>query len=197
MIDTSIDLQENNGVQLLSANSSQLEIDTTGMVPCILTTAPSDCTNGGATYMFWIKQLNGEKGAIVTSPDWGPVREGIRISASNDGKLKAAIFREGVTLNRFHGRVSGFNNHLNSWLHVAIIWYKDPRFEIFFNGRLKTVTQDINYASSSITNEAQMRMKLGVEYITRNTDVKTRNMIIDNLIFCDRPLTQADIDIIV
>ena len=44
MIDTSIDLQENNGVQLLSANSSQLEIDTTGMVPCILTTAPSDCT---------------------------------------------------------------------------------------------------------------------------------------------------------
>ena len=103
------------------------------MSPCILTTAPSDCTNGGATYMFWIKLLNEAGGAILTTLDWASPREGIRISAGNDGKLRAAIFREGATLNRFSGWVPGINDHVNSWLHVAIVWYTDPKYEMFFN----------------------------------------------------------------
>ena len=194
MIDMSIYFQEKNGAQLLSTNSSQLEIDTTGMSPCILTTAPSEC---GATYMFWIKQLDGNGGVILTTLDWSTPREGIRISAGNNDQLHVSIFREGATQNRFSGRVSGINDHIDSWLHVAIVWHTDPKFEIFFNGELKTVNQNADYTSSHTTFEARMRMKLGVEYITRNTAVKTRDMIIDNLLFFDRPLTETDLNFIV
>ena len=94
-------VQINRGVRLNSSNGDQVQIDTTGMEPCILTAVPSDCTNGGATYMFWVKQLDSVKGPILTTMDWGPPREGIRISVGNDGKLKLAIFREGSTENRF------------------------------------------------------------------------------------------------
>ena len=190
-------MQENRGVQLLSANSSQLEIDTTGMSPCILNTAPSDCTNGGATYMFWIKLLNEEGGAILTTLDWDPPREGIRVSAGNNLKINVAIFREGATHNRFSSSISGSGSHIGSWLHVTIIWHTDPKYEVFFNGVAQSVSQSSDYFSSSIIQALQMRMKLGVEYITRVTALKVKSMVIDNLIFYNKPLTQSDIDQII
>ena len=187
-------LQINNGAKFLSANLSQLEIDTTGMSPCILSTAPSDCTNGGATYMFWIKQLSEEKGAILTTLDWSSPREGIRVSAGNNGKLDVAIFREGATHNRFTGSISGFGSHIGSWLHVTIVWCTDPKYEVFFNGVAKSVTQSSDYSSSSTTYAPRMRMRLGVQYITKVNDVKIKSMVIDNMTFYNKPLTQSDID---
>ena len=80
---------------------------------------------------------------------------------------------------------------MNSWLDVAIVWYTDPKFVLFFN-------QGSNYGSlSKVTFELRMRMKLGVEYITRNTAGEAKNMIFDNLMIFDRPLSQREIDLIV
>ena len=167
------------------------------MSPCILSTAPSDCTNGGATYIFWIKLLNEEGGAILTTLDWSPPREGIRVSAGNNGKLNVAIFREGATHNRFTGSISGFGNHVGSWLHATIIWHTDPKYEVFLNGVAQSGSQSSDYSSSSIIHAPRMRMKLGVEYITRVTALKVKSMVIDNLIFYNKPLTQSDIDQII
>ena len=68
---------------------------------------------------------------------------------------------------------------------------------MFFNALSKTVNQGSDYGSSRATLEPRMRMKLGVEYITRNTAGDAKNMIFDNLILFDRPLSQREIDLIV
>ena len=188
--------QIGNGVELLKSNSDQIEINTTGMSPCILTTAPSDCTSGGATYMFWIKLLDGQRGPILSTQDWSNPRKGIRIMGENDGKLKVTIFRQGTTSNRFKGEVLVFNNYIDSWLHVAVVWQNDPRFEIYFNVIEQIVTQGTQYTtsgSSHVTLESRMRMKLGAQYVTFSNTIKTKNMILDNLMLFDKPLTQADI----
>ena len=223
------------------------------MSPCILTTAPSDCTSGGATYMqwriqdfpeegaptpqggapthdlakfsqklheieriwtprggraskillcrsatdmFWIKLLDAQRGPILSTQDWSDPREGIRIMGENDGKLKVTIFRQGTTSNRFKGEVLDFNSYIGSWLHVAVVSHSDPRFEIYFNGMKQIVTQGTQYStsgSSSVTLEPKMRMKLGAQYVTFSNTIKTKNMILDNLMLFDKPLTQADI----
>ena len=191
-------MQENNGVQLLSTNSDQLEIDTTGMSPCILTTAPSDCTNGGATYMFWIKLLNEEGSAILTTLDYNSPTEGMRIEASNDGKYCAAVFRKGPEPNFLNACNAGIGNMIGSWMHVTTVWHTDPKFEVFLDGDSKPMSQPDNYGSSlPMVSEAQMRMKLGLLFLTHGSGVKTRSMIIDNLMLFDRPLTQSDISLII
>ena len=183
-------------MRLNSSNGDQVQIDTTGMEPCILTAVPSDCTNGGATYMFWVKQLDSVKGPILTTMDWGPPREGIRISAGNDGKLKLAIFREGSTENRFSCSVPDLSDFVNDWLHITIVWNTpNPRFDVYYNGILKTFSQGTQYTSSSTTRAATvpLRMFLGRQYVKLNTNNPAKNMILDELVVYDRPFSQSEV----
>ena len=191
-------VQINRGVRLNSSNGVQ--IDTTGMEPCILTAVPSDCTNGGATYMFWVKQLDSVKGPILTTMDWGPPREGIRISAGNDGKLKLAIFREGSTGNRFNCNGPDLNDFVNGWLHITVVWNTpNPRFDVYYNGIPKTFSQGTQYTNSSTTRAATVPLKmfLGRQYVRLNTNNPTKNMILDELSVYARPITQGEVQQII
>ena len=165
-------------MKLLSSNSDQVEIDTTGMSHCILTTAPSDCTNGGATYMFWIKQFDSHVGSILTTLDWSVPREGIRMTVNN-GKLSVDIFREGNSLNRNSAQVENFGDHVESWLHVTIVWHTDPAFQFYYGGTLQLDTSPAYTTSSHNTYEAPLRMILGRLYVTK-VEGQTKNMILDN-----------------
>ena len=80
---------------------------------------------------------------------------------------------------------------------MTIVWRTDPKYEVFFNGVAESVTQSGDYSSSTATYEPRMRMRLGVQYITKVNNVKTKSMVMDNLMFYDRPLTQSDIDKII
>ena len=163
------------------------------MDACILTTEPDDCTNGGATYTFWIKLLDSVNGVILTTLDWGPPREGIRIQAHN-GKLKLLIFREGSWGNRFSCKIPDINDFVNDWLHITVVWNTpNPRFEVYYNGIPKTFSQGTHYGGSHATQAATapLKMFLGRDYVRVNTPPK--NMIFDELVVYDRPLTQGDV----
>ncbi len=67
-------LQVGSGVFLDPATSDEVEIDATGMSPCIL--APPQCISG-ATYMFWVKLHDTISGVVFTTLDWDSPREGI------------------------------------------------------------------------------------------------------------------------
>ena len=134
-------------MRLLSTNSDQLEIDTAGMSPCILTTAPSDCTNGGATYMFWIKLLNEEGSAILTTLDYNSPTKGMRIEAGSDGKFCATVFRKGPESNYFNACNAGIGNMIGSWMHVTTVWHTDQSFEVFLGSYPKPMSQPDKYGS--------------------------------------------------
>ncbi len=183
--------QIGNGVSLDPATSDEVEIDTTGMSPCIL--APPQCTSG-ATYMLWIKLHDTISGVVFTTLDWSSPREGIRFHLDANGKLHVAIFRVGPDLNRFTGTANGFHSNVHAWQHISVVWKTDPKFDVFLDGMSLSVSQGTAYSSSNHqTYEPRMRMFLGREYITRNTAVPTRNMTIDELKVFDRPLEEQEV----
>ncbi len=182
--------QVGNGVYLDHAALDQVEIDATGMSPCIL--APPQCTSG-ATYMFWIKLMDTISGAIFTTLDWSAPREGIRFHVDGNGKFQAAIFRAGPDLNRFQGQTNGFHNNINAWQHITVVWKTDPKYEIYLDGVANTVSQGGVYTSSSGTWAARMRMFVGRQYVTYNNNVKTRKMVFDELILFDSPLEATEL----
>ena len=181
-------------MKLLSDNADQVEIDVTEVADCILTTAPSDSTNGGATYMFWFKQLGTTTGGILTTLDWSPAREGIRFSLVQQKKLQIAIFREGATLNRFEKTVSGLDAYYGTWVHITVVWMTEPRYVVYYNGVMKADLPG-DYGSSSSVSPARLRMKIGSQYIQHGGS--SASMVMDSLMVHDRPLSQSEIDQIV
>ncbi len=185
----SLCFQIGNGVSLDSVTSDEVEIDTTDMNPCIL--APPQCTSG-ATYMFWIKHLNGLGGAILTTMDWHPPSVGIRFEVFASGILYAQIRRYGARLNQFTGHTPGFHDNIDTWQHTVVVWKTDPKLEIYLDGEAKMVSQGVNYADHTKTVAAPMRMFLGREFVTHTASL-TNKMIFDELILFDRPLDADDL----
>ena len=185
----SLCFQIGNGVSLDPATSDEVEIDTTGISPCIL--APPQCTSG-ATYMFWVKHLNNFGGAILTTVDWHPPRVGIMFEVFDDGRFRAIIHRHGATSNRFSGKTPGFHDNIDTWQHTVVVWKTDPKLEIYLDGEAKMVSQGVNYADHTKTVAAPMRMFLGREFVTHTASL-TNKMIFDELILLDRPLGADDL----
>ncbi len=180
-------LQVGNGVFLDPATSDEVEIDTTGMSPCIL--APPQCTSG-ATYMFWVKHLNGLGGAILTTMDWDQPREGIKFEMFNDGRFYILVRKYETNSNKFFGHAPGFHVNIDTWQHIVVVWKIDPKLEIYLDREVKTVSQGSNYQGQ--TYPAPMRMFLGREYVT-HTATLTKKIIFDELILFDRPLDADDL----
>ena len=185
--------QVGNGVKLLSASSDQMEIDTTGMPACILSTAPSDCTNGGATYMFWIKQLDDLGGNLITTT--GGKTEGCIIHVTTGSYLSMQIVRKGSSGNKFYKEVPGMDDFINTWLHVAIVWYPEPIWMIrfYFDGtEINPNDPCITDGSKDVT-DSELRMILGRESLNCLTSALVQNMIFDELYLYDKLLFEEDI----
>ncbi len=127
------------------ATSDQVEIDATGMSPCIL--APPQCTSG-ATYMFWVKLLDTKSDAILTTMDWSSPTEGIKLSLNSHGSFYAHVFREGLNLNNFRSDANDFHSNLNTRQHITVVWKIDPKFEVFVDGVVVPVSQGNNYSTT-------------------------------------------------
>ena len=188
--------QVNTGVELLSNRSDEIEIDTSEMNPCLLTTSPEHCTNGGVTYMFWIKQLDDKKGGIITTYDWNPGKEGFRIYYTKAGYLVARIRRKGAAQSgtKIYKSVSGMKDHINSWLHVAVVYLTEPvrEMHIYLNGEEIGPDDPTLLDSGDPTSSSDMRMKLGRLYVILNSTstMLTKNMIFDEFYLYDKQLHQ-------
>ncbi len=182
--------QVGNGLLLTPATSDAVELNATTMSRCVLD--PAQCTSG-STYMFWINLQDTPMGAVLTTLDWQPPRAGIRVLIKDDGTLKCVVFAEGPTKNRFATFTPGLHDNLDTWQHVAIVWKKEPRIEVYYDGVSQTVTQPAILDDGETTSAAPMRMILGREHVTWDNNMKTKHMIIDELMFFDRPLTENDV----
>ncbi len=187
--------QNNRGIALNSSTLDQVELDASRMSKCVL--APGQCESG-ATYMFWIKQQNTKTGAIFTTMDSQRKQtEGLRVRTKGD-RMSILIFSPQETRNRFGNSVAGIDKHVNKWLHVAIVWHIDPKFEVYFNGVAQTVLGVNDYYTAIEKHfESPLRMVLGRMYLTyRNKlhDPPTKDMVLDEFKTFDRPLTHTEIE---
>ncbi len=183
-------------MSLSSSTQGQAELDTSSMSKCVL--APLLCKSG-ATYMFWIKQQNTKAGSIFTTMEGGGGKgtEGLRVTTKGD-RMLLVLFGQQTNKNTFGSNVRGLNKYVNKWVHVAIVWHIDPKFEVYFNGRAQTVlgAKDYDTVGSKI-HESPLRMILGRMYLTyRNKlhDPPTKDMVLDEFKTFDRPLTQTEIE---
>ncbi len=164
-----------------------MELDVSTLPRCLLTTEPTDCVNGGATYLFWVKLLDPTGGAILTTLSWGPPREGLRIS-HNGNNLYLSVFRKGASSNRFESPGSGLV--YNTWLQITIVWYNDPKLEAYYNDGF-AFEKTGAYGSSSSTTDNEGKLVLGKEFTNRNQGYCS--MIIDNINLYNRPLSADEI----
>ena len=177
----------NLGLQFDKNNNEYVELDVSTLPQCLLTTEPTDCVNGGATYLFWVKLLDSTSGGILTTLSWSPPREGIRIT-QNGNNLGLAVFRKGASDNRFQG--SGGGLVYNTWLQITVVWYNDPKLEAYYNDGFAFDTTGA-YGSSSTATDTEGKFVLGREYTSR--DQTYCSMIIDNINLYNRPLSADEI----
>ena len=180
-----------------------VNVNTTGVNNCILSASTESCTNGGATYMFWMKLFDntGFTNVYVT-------RATIISTANqcqNEGyKLRPThinIVRMGATT--LIPWVYSMESIVGEWTHVALVWRVDPdisinkgTFELYFNGISQSVSTVLGFSLVSICDEigaSLNKMVVGRESVDSYSG-RSPNMIFDELVMCDRPLTQTEIE---
>ncbi len=75
--------QRNSGIEFDSSLGSFLEIDLSGMSPCLTTLRPEHCVNGGATYMFWMKPTDSQGEKILTTME-NEFFEGLKLKVGSN-----------------------------------------------------------------------------------------------------------------
>ncbi len=176
----------NLGLQFDKTYKDYAELDVTTLPRCLLTTSPTDCINGGATYLFWVKLLDPTEGGILTTMSW-PAREGFRIS-QNGNWLCPSVFRKGASNNRFEG--SGDGLVYNTWLQITVVWHNDPKLEAYYDDGF-AFDKTGAYGNSSSATDNGGKLVLGREFI--NKDQRYCSMIIDNINLYNRPLSAEEI----
>ncbi len=155
-----------------------------------MTTAPTDCTNGGATYLFWVKLLDPTNGGILSSLSWNPPREGINIK-QNSNNLAVGVYRKGATDNRFIETISGVV--YNTWIQITVVWHNDPKLQAYFNDDFAGEVSG-PYTSASTVQDNEGKLVLGRRYT--NMENTYCSMIIDNINLYNRPLTADEISLV-
>ncbi len=182
-----LSLQSGDGVQLQNGVSDFIKLDTTPMNQCIL--IPTTCATG-ASYSFWVKFLSNEYGSFLTTTfQWA---EGIRIPGSTTS-LHAYVYRPGATNNYFATQVSGMSVALHTWVHMAVIWFVDPRVEIYLDGEQQSLIGDTAYRplSATVGSNSLNQMFVGKNFV--NSGSNAPDVIMDSITLCDRPLSAAEI----
>ncbi len=175
------------------APNDLFELNVSAASPCIL--APPQCSLG-ATYMVWIKQIDNNAGHILSTSDMSPPKEGIKFDIKGDGLFRVKIFKEGSSSNRFEATVPGLNSYINTWVHITTVWYIDRRIVVYFNAKEQVVSQSSFYTDATFAEAAPMRMIVGRKHVTDPTPDVTKNMLLDELKFYDRPLNQIELPVL-
>ncbi len=184
-------LQNGHGA-LLNASSHGFLVDSSDMTPCIL--APSQCATG-ATYIFWIKLLDENRGPVLTTMDWNVKREGVRIIVAGSGRLSISVFKFGTGLNSFEAASPGIlHNNINMWQHIAVVFHATPRVEFYIDGVSRTRTHNHAYSSSATTYKARLKLVIGREWVYHESlTAMPRHMEFDELCVFDWPLNNDEL----
>ena len=109
--------------------------------------------------------------------------------------FRAEVYREGNTNSYVTVVVADLNAYVDSWLHIALVWFNDPRFEVYFDGNTKNVLPPAGYSNFVWPVVANA----GLMYVGKGStaDVALQfhsaSMIFDELILHDRPLGGAEV----
>ena len=177
-----------------------MELDVTSLSSCALTAAPSDCSNGGLTYMMAVKLLDENDGTVFTtvgrSTGTGPIDAGIRLDYV-DKAFEVFVPRQagsGTTQARRYGVGTVVDGYVNTWLHVTLVWNpSNLNVLLYYNGQAQTVTHE--WRGKAINIQApEKRLKLGVRFLSYDEPGKPgKNMVLDDFKVYNRPLTQAQV----
>ncbi len=86
--------------------------------------------------------------------------------------------------------------NINSWVHLALI-FDTVNFSVkmFVNGTDMPVNAAANW-SQNISPTNVRTLALGKEYVT-DMNPQSKNMILDELILCDKPLSENEISFLI
>ncbi len=171
---------------------SYVQIDLPGMSPCILTLSPQDCTNGGATYLFWIKPLDDEQGVIFSTVKEQRT-EGITVRILSSKKLFYTINQANVASNIFAGETENNFEHTD-WVHMSLVKFNDNSTMKIFESGTEVSVSVVPETDMTINREPPIGLALGKTFVASGSGMETKNMILDELVLCDKPLTKQDIN---
>ncbi len=182
----------NLGLKFDRNNNDYVELDVSTLPRCLLTTSTTDCINGGATYLFWVKLLDPTtEGGIMTTLTFSPEREGLKIRTKSGNKLYVAKFKKGDLYTKFHHSVNDLV--FNTWLQITVVWRNDPKLEIYFNNNLASDKAGSYFSNHHIT-DTEGKMVLGRWYTGSGGGYCS--MIIDYINLYNRPLSTEEIGLV-
>ncbi len=183
-------------LEFVRANGDIAEVDLTGVPPCIYTGSATHCTNGGLTYLFWIKIVDTTQGLIFTTTSWTPPREGIQLKIQNNAEIRFTVFRKGEhnENNRVWGKIEG-PLIVGSWFHMSLVWSPSPNLEVYYNGvglgNAYTITGMTYTSNPYACRDTDGRMIFGK--LNVNQGANSANFLIDDFMAFDYPMTSDQV----
>ncbi len=150
--------------------------------------------------MFWIKPLDLSDKTILTTSNWPPT-EGIKMGMrGEDFALGVHLYRnlttnEYITKSTFGPKLT---QYLDSWLHITVTGFTDDSFKIYYNGNQQILEEKTQVRVDTISPSLH-RMVVGrgdVSHWGGLDSQRTLNMVFDELVMYDKPLTVTEIQIV-
>ena len=178
-----------------------MEVDTTGLNPCVITGALSDCTNCGASFTFWAKLDAGATGYVLTTGQQNPKTEGYQLftMSNKPNELCLSLFRQGTGKVFMANCVTTKTAIEGQWTHFGFVYYVYPLIEIYFDG-VKQIKQGV-FGEMGWTNHPTQNFNVGASplkmWLGKNVVdagyVVPMDGIFDTFRIYDSPLTQAEV----
>ncbi len=175
---------------------SNVQIDLPGMSPCVLTLSPEDCTNGGATYMFWMKPLDDVHGVILsTMKNQG--NGGVIFWVNVSGEFSYRITQSGLAPTMLRGKINNFDQLTNSWVHMTLVKSNyNPTLKIYQNGTEVPVSNSPEIPipfEIPVERDPLEAVALGKAFVSASSPQPPKNMILDELILCEKALSEGEV----
>ncbi len=139
---------------------------------------------------FWIKLSDSVQGSVLTTEKG--ISEGTMIHIDGSGKFVYDVKLKGSGMNTFSGFSWNADFKIGSWLHITFVFHSDLELvKVYHDGSEAAMNY---FAPQSLSVEdTEGRMILGRKSVDVNDNEEPRNMILDEIIFCNKPLNQNEI----
>ncbi len=190
--------QKNSGIQFSTSLGTRATIDISGRSPCLLSLLEEDCTFGGATFMFWMKPLD-DVGAPIFTTVKDTLTGGFYVWFDASNFLHYCLIKISSTNIVYRGKVFGFLQYTNSWIHLAFVWRNSGnQMKIYTNGTEESIFPLTPGPDPTPRNKSDvMAVALGQGFVTVDGPLgpkPPKQMIVDELILCDKPLSEGEIN---
>ena len=186
-------LQRYRGVEFNTvAAPAYIDINLSHMSPCLITLKPEDCLNDGATFMFWIKLMDDNAGTVMTTRK-NESTGGWTIWINENGRLVHKIAYS-VEPRPHKGFAFSFQHFTNIWVHVALVKLNDNFWmNVYQNGSKVPVTNEQEDITTTVDDYVET-LALGKVFVSVSAQWRAKNMILDEIILCNKPLSKEEIN---